>query len=148
MLESALSVFGILSPQQVRHDSLASMPSSLMEGTSTNLTLSLVPFIPLPPGEVPSSGSLESPSPQAGVLSRGTSQGTTTAEAEQELKMWCKRVTEEEETGCDNETHNLSGEGQIKQKNYAKQFWELISLPVPKGRLQKGRRRTCHSSMW
>lgn len=70
---SVLSVFGILCPHWVRHDNLPGVHGSLMEGTSTNLTLNLVNFIPLLPGKVPSS--LESPSPQAGVLSRGASQG-------------------------------------------------------------------------
>lgn len=43
--------------------------------------------------------------------------------------------------------HILSGEGQIKLESDAKQFWDLMSFPVPKGGLLEGRRRTFHSSM-
>lgn len=85
----------------MRHDNLASVLGSLMEGTTINLTLRLVVFIPLLAGKIPSSGSLESPSPHAGVLSRGASQGTTT-EAEQEMERWCRRGSKKEETGSIN----------------------------------------------
>lgn len=44
--------------------------------------------------------------------------------------------------------HKLSAEGQIELENDAKHFWELISLPGPKGALQEGRRGAFHTGMW
>lgn len=148
VLESALGVPGILSPQQVRRDNLSSVHGSLMEGTSTNPALSLVAFIPLLPGTVPSSGSLESPPPQAGVLSRGESQGTAQSKQSRSWGCSARRSLRRRSQAATMRLHKLSGEGQIKLENDVKHFWELISPPVPKGGLQEGRRGTFHRGMW